>query len=137
MSGQPALGRRGPAYTPGGGSADRSTLPLTVIGTPSIATNASGTIHSGSRSRRRAASALSAIAAALRCRATYATSRAPTGPLIHDDHALTDGTGWAQQRRLDLAGLDPVPAHLDLAVGAAEELDARRRRGQRARSPVR
>ena len=45
--------------------------------------------------------------------------------------------GCRRSDRLDLAGLDAEAADLDLVVGAAEELQLRRRAVQRTRSPVR
>ena len=57
-------------------------------------------------------------------------------PLVGDDRGGAD-PGVGEHRLLDLGRLDPDAADLHLAVDPAEELDGRRRRRQRALSPLR
>ena len=58
------------------------------------------------------------------------------GPILARDHRRLRHAGMPQQRRLDLARLDPEPAQLHLRVRAPQELQHPVGR-QRARSPVR
>ena len=67
---------------------------------------------------------------------TYATSHwSPRAPLV-DDGGRPGDVRLIGEHALDLAQLDPEPAHLHLEIGAAEVLDDAVLERQRATSPV-
>ena len=118
----------------GAGSAARSSFPLTVTGSASKTTRAAGTMYSGSR-RRHVLAQLLAVTAPAR-RDDVADQALLAGLVLpRDDRGLRDGRVGGQHG-LDLAGLDPEPADLDLLIRPAREHQLAVV-VQRARSPVR
>ena len=119
----------------GAGSARRSSLPFGVSGSASSATNADGTMCSGSSCRQmRPQRRRSASAPAAPPHTPPAASARPVSSRASTAACAT--SACARQRRLDLARLDAEAAHLHLLVGAAEILQLPVR-PPRARSPLR
>ena len=109
------------------GSARRSTLPFGVSGSASSATNAAGTMYSGSLCAERGRAARRRRARPRRARPVGDEPLVAGRVLAHDDHAPRARRAAARSAGLDLAELDAEAADLDLVVDAAEELERRRR----------
>ena len=115
--------RRRRPRTPGPAARPRSSFPLGVSGSDSSTTTADGTMYSGSRaaaySRTAAASRQlrpSCVAGAVR-RDHVPGQPLVTGDVLAGGHRGPRHPRTARQHRLDLAGLDPEPADLNLVIG--------------------